>query len=355
MRRKTVTIKDVAQLAGVGISTVSYVINGHDNHVSQATRDVILAAARDLNYRPNAIARSMVQRKTATIGLIITELQNALFIPVTEGVEDVLQPQGYHILLASAGDIASEINAIETMRARQVDGFIIMSLSMRFPTDHLMQLHDAGIPFVVINRDLDSDVINQVRMDEIGAGRMAAEHLLSLGHTNIALIAGTLSNNPLIQRRSAIERYQGWRTTLEQRNITNSDHWVIDGNYTFEGGYQAGIQLARRIREDSEPPTACFVSSDMMAMGAMKALHDEGLSVPRDIAIVAVGDPPFARFMIPALTTLALPIAEAGRIAAQIVVDNLNADKPLEPQHITLSSMLQIRESCGTNISELRR
>src|SRR4051812_21848378 len=109
MGRKAATIRDVAKYAGVGVSTVSYVLNGHDNHVSPTTRDLILAAARDLNYRPNAIARSMVRRKTATIGLIITELQNALFIPVTEGVEEVLRTEGYHILLASAGDMAGEI------------------------------------------------------------------------------------------------------------------------------------------------------------------------------------------------------------------------------------------------------
>jgi LacI family transcriptional regulator len=347
MRHKTVTIRDVAKRAGVGVSTVSYVLNGHNDHVSPATRDLILTAARELNYRPNAIARSMVKRQTATIGLIITELQNALFIPVTEGVEEVLQPEGYHILLASAGDATSEVNAIETMRAQQVDGFIIMSLSMRFPVDHLLQLRDAGIPFVVINRDLNSNEISQIRLDEDSAGRMATEHLISLGHTRIATITGPLSNDPLIRRQSAFGRYQGWRSTLEEHGLPISEQWILDGHYTFEGGYQAGLKLASRIKKSSGPPTACFVASDMMAVGALKALHDAGLQVPDDLAVVTIGDPPFAAYTIPALTTLEMPIAEAGRIAARMVVESLKAKKPLDPQCITLGFKLRIRESCG--------
>ena len=109
MRRKAVTIRDVAKLAGVGISTVSYVLNGNDQHVGPTTREQILAAARELNYRPNAIARSMVKQTTSTIGLIITELQNQLFVPIVEGVEEILRGHGYHILLASAADVDSKL------------------------------------------------------------------------------------------------------------------------------------------------------------------------------------------------------------------------------------------------------
>ncbi|MBX3061689.1 MAG: LacI family DNA-binding transcriptional regulator [Anaerolineae bacterium] len=352
MRKQVTTIRDVAKRAGVSVSTVSHVINGHDGHVSAPTRELILAAARDLNYRPNAIARSMVKRKTATVGLIITELQNALFIPVTEGVESVLQTEGYHILLASAGDLAHEINAIETMRAQQVDGFIIMSLSLRLPIDHLLHLREAGIPFVVINRDLGTDEINQIQLDEIGAGRMATEHLLNLGHSNIAIITGPLSDDPLIRRRSTVERYQGWREALAERGISDSDQCVIDGGYTFEGGLQAGSALAAQIKASDRKtaPTACFVCGDMMAMGVLKGLHDAGFEVPRDVAIITIGDPPFAPYTIPALTTLALPIFQAGQIAARVLVDSLKADKSLAPQQITLGPTLRIRESCGAQV-----
>ncbi len=347
MRHKAATIRDVAKRAGVGVSTVSYVINGHDNHVSPETRDLILEAARDLNYRPNAIARSMVKRKTATIGLIITELQNALFIPVTEGVEAVLQPEKYHILLASAPDLTSEINAIETMRAQQVDGFIIMSLSLRFPEDHLLKLQEAGIPFVVINRDLQSNMLTQICLDEYAAGRIATQHLFDLGHSRVAMITGSLSEIPGIRRRSAIERYRGWYSILEERSLPISEEWIIDGRYTFEGGYEAAKLLTSRLRDRADAPTACFVSGDMMAMGALKGFHDAGVRVPENLAVITVGDPPFAAYTIPALTTLALPIFEAGQIAARLLVDSLKAKKPLDPQSVVLKPELHIRESCG--------
>ncbi len=348
MRRNTVTIRDVAKRAGVGVSTVSYVLNGHDNHVSPTTRDLILAAARDLNYRPNAIARSMVKRKTGTIGLIITELQNALFIPIIGSSEEVLRTEGYHILLASAGDVSSEINAIETLRAQQVDGFLIMSLSMHFPTDHLMQLRKEGIPFVVINRDLDTDDINQIQFDDLGAGRMATQYLLGLGHTNIAIVTGQISTDLAIRRRSAIGRYQGWRNALEEQGVPVPEKWLFNGQYTFEGGYAAGKALAEKMKRSSAPPTACFICSDMMAMGVLKGLNDAGgIRVPDDLAIIAIGDPPFAPYTIPALTTLSVPVAEAGQVGARILIDSLKADKPLDPQCITLGFKLVVRESCG--------
>src|SRR5258706_5940510 len=205
MRRKAVTIRDVAKKSGVDVSTVSYVLTGNDDHVGTGTREQILAVVRELNYRPNAIARSMVKQKTATIGLIINELSNPLFVPVTEGVEAVLKTQGYQIILASANAIEDEIAAIETLRAQQVDGIIFMSLSVNYPEDHLKKLTEEGVPFVVINRDLHDPTINQIKLDDEGAGQIATQHLIDLGHTHLAAITG-----PMDIRRSAVDRHQGW-------------------------------------------------------------------------------------------------------------------------------------------------
>jgi LacI family transcriptional regulator len=226
MGRKAVTIRDVAQRAGVGVSTVSYVLNGRDDHVSQATRELILAAARELSYRPNQIARSMVRKRTAAIGLIITEVQNPLFAPITEGVEAALRLEGYHIILASAGDPDSEISAVETLRAQQVDGLIFMSLSLHFPTAHLRKLHEEEFPFVVINRDLDDSSINLIQFDDRGAGRMATEHLIALGHTRVGAINGPMGADCLPRRRSAVERHEGWREALEAHHLQASSDLV---------------------------------------------------------------------------------------------------------------------------------
>jgi len=349
MRRKAITIRDVAKLAGVGISTVSYVLNGNDQHVSPATREQILAAARELNYRPNAIARSMVKQTTSTIGLIITELQNQLFVPIVEGVEEVLRGDGYHILLASAADVDSEISAIETLKARQVDGIIFMSLSMRYPTDHLMRLRDEGMPFVVINRDLDEPEINLIQFDDRKAAGDATHVLNTLGHRRIGTIYGPKDGGPAVRRRSAVERYEGWRDVMLGYGRAMLPKWRIGGDYTYDGGYEAAKLFASRYEktEPLERPTAIFVASDMMAVGVLKGLHDSGLIVPDDLTVITIGDPPFAAYTIPALTTYSMPIEEAGRVAARILMDCLHASTPLAAQHIVLKFTLQIRESVG--------
>ncbi|MDB5082291.1 MAG: hypothetical protein JWP00_4215 [Chloroflexi bacterium] len=339
MKNNTVTIRDVALKAGVSVGTVSHVLNGASRHVGALTRERVLSAAQVLQYRPNVIARSMVKRATATIGLVITQLNNPLFVPVTEGVESVLREEGYGIILASANDMPGEIQAVETLRSRQVDGFIFMSLSVLYQGDHLLDLNRQGVPFVVINRSLEAPEINRVLVDDIGASRQATAHLLNLGHSNVATITG-----PCADRLSAVKRYQGWLAELTARDIKPRPGWIVAGDYTYESGYQAACRLLQTVPH----PTALFIANESMAVGALKALADAGVNVPRDIAIVTVGDPPFAAYTTPSLTTMALPVMEAGRIAARLLVDWLKYGRPDPAQKITLPCELKVRESCGS-------
>ena len=279
MRQKTTTIRDVAERAGVSVSTVSHVLNGNDGHVSPAVRQRVLVVVEDLKYRPNAIARSMVKRRTATIGLVFNEIENSLFVPVIDGVNEVLQPAGYHIVLASAPDVRGEIEAIETLRAQQVDGFIFMATSSLFPTDHLVRLKEDGVPFVVINRYVDDDGIHQILLDDWGAGYTATRHLLDLGHTRIGTISGPLYSEP--PRRSAVERHRGWQQAIEGRGLVVQPEWIVVGDYTYEGGYRAVGQLLSRVEaQGRERPDALFVASDIMAMGVLKALYDADFTRP---------------------------------------------------------------------------
>ncbi len=347
MRRPEVTIRHVAERAGVSASTVSHVLNGNDQHVGATKRARVLEVVRELNYRPNAIARSMVKRATATIGLVITELQNPLFVPVTEGVEDVLRAEGYQIILASATDWESEAQAIETLRTQQVDGFIFMSISQRYPSDHILKLKEEGFPVVVINRYLEDDTINRVQIDDRNAGYTATRHLLSLKHTRLGAITGALDQN--FPRRSALERHVGWQQAIQEAGLPSNPAWVADGQYTFEGGYQSMRRILAEIwpKPAAERPTAFFIANESMAVGALKALYEAGVRVPQELAIVTVGDPPFAAYTAPALTTIALPVVEAGQTAARILVENLKATTALPAQHITLTCHMNIRESCG--------
>lgn len=345
MRRKLITIRDVAEHAGVSVSTVSHVLNGNDHHVGAVKRARVLAAVDALGYRPNAIARSMVKRKTATVGLVWTEIDNPIFVPVILGIEEVLRPAGYHIVLSSAPDVESEIQAIETLRSQQVDGFIFMSLSICYPFDHLVRLKNEGVPFVVINRCLDDSDIPLVQWDDRGAGYAATQHLLSQGHTYIATISGPIDASP--SRRSAIERHRGWQEALQERGISASPEWTLISDYTHEGGYRETQQLLSQHANGHRLPDALFVANDVMAAGTLKALHDAGLEVPRDISVITVGDSPFAAYTIPALTTLSLPVHAAGREAARILLEWLTIGKSTNAAKITLSCNLQLRESCS--------
>lgn len=350
MNRKTTTIRDVAQQAGISISTVSHILNGDDWPVSPVVRQRVLEIVEQLNYRPNAIARSMVKRKTATIGLVINEVDNPLFVPVVGAVNAVLQPAGYHLVLASAPDLQSEIEAIETLRAQQVDGFIFMVLSLSYPIDHLVRLKEDGVPFVVINRYVEDEDINQILLDDWGAAYSATNRLIDLGHIRIGTVSGPLHNDP--PRRSALERHRGWQQALTERRLDVRPEWILKGHYTYEGGYHAiRCFLAQQEEKQLERPTALFVANDMMAIGALKALQQAGVRVPQEMAMIALGDPPFAAYTVPALTTLALPTPEAGGLAARMLLDWFKEGKPTPARRATLKFTLRVRESCGASLS----
>ena len=351
MRQKRATIRDVAEKAGVSMSAVSQVLNGNAQHVGALVRERILAVVDELQYRPNAIARSMVKRQTATVGLVFTELANPLFVPVVEGVEEILRGAGYHIVLASAPDVVSEIEAIETLRAQQVDGFIFMSLSVCTSFEHLLRLKSDEIPFIVINRCLDDPDIHQIQLDDWGAGYVATKHLIDLGHRNIGTISGPIHTHP--SRRSATERHRGWQQALQEHALSFHPEWLVVGDYTYKGGYSAAQNiLAHLATSGQDHPTALFVASDVMAVGALRAMQEAGVRVPHDIAIVTTGDPPFAAYTTPSLTTLSHPVAQAGRLAAQLLLDWFKDGKPDQFQNITLDFTLTIRESCGAYLAQ---
>jgi LacI family transcriptional regulator len=349
MAREAVTIKDVARKAGVAISTVSSVINGHQQHVGPVTREKVLLAVKELGYRPNAIARSMVKRTTGTIGLVMTDVVSPLFNEVIIGVAEVMAAEGFQILISTEIGVENEDAAIETFRSKQVDGFIFMSRTQRYTTKGLTPLKKDKIPFVVINRYLADPEINQVLLDDFGNGWTATQHLIRLGHTRIATLCGPLHD--ALPWRSAVERNRGWQQALEAHGLPANQDWVIESPYTFKGGYQSVQRLLEIIKDSPDRPTALFVANDSMCVGALKALQDAGLRLPQEMAVVGIGDPAHLAYTFPATTTLSLPIIEAGRVAARILVNWIKNGKPEYAQSVTLNSNLIVRESCGAHLS----
>ncbi len=288
--------------------------------------------------------------KTATVGVVFTSIVCDLFLPIVECIQDVLRPQGYNIILASTPDVEREIQAIETLKAQQVDGFIFvsfMSENSRCECAHLLPLKEEGIPFVVINRPFSQEYdINQIRFNHKEAAYLATKHLINLGHTSIVTISGPLHHVPPWE--SAIERQQGWLEALKEHDLEVVPEWIYDGRYCYQGGYEAAQWLLEHRDIGQKRPTALFVANEEMTLGALRAFYYHGIRIPHDVALVTVGDPSYAAHMFPALTTFAHPIMEAGRIATRILLDQLHATDSLPTQNILLSYQLHVRESCGT-------
>ncbi len=333
MREQQVTIRSVAIAAGVSMSTVSNVLSGRHEQMAAETRERVLAAITSLNYQPNHAARSLVTRRTATIGLIMSEVTNSLYPPVTVGAEEACRQAGYGLLLANAEDAESEHRGVDLMRAKRVDALVVFSVSLLdVDNRHLYAVQEAGMPVVAINRCLPVEApLSAVWFDHRSGGQLATQHLLDLGHRRIAHIAGPAN------RTTGIHRRQGYEAALVAAGIPPQPALVATGDYSFASGEQLMRQLWR------ERPTAVFVAGDAMALGALRALSRLGVHVPDDLSLVAFGNPDFVRYATPAITTIDLPVATAGQVAVELALRRMQ--RPEEKEVRLLETSLLIRET----------
>ncbi|HEY8348087.1 MAG TPA: LacI family DNA-binding transcriptional regulator [Symbiobacteriaceae bacterium] len=307
-----VTIKDVAREAGVGLATVSRVLN-NSGPVSPETRERVLAAARALGYVPNLHARSLVSRATGTVGLIIPDITNPFFPAVTRGVEDAASQAGYTVFLCNTdNDPAKEETDVRKLRERCVDGIIFVGSQAR--RKRLERLLQDGIPVVVTDRevpDLDAD---SVLVDNNWGARAAVRHLIDLGHTRIAHAAGHR------QTPTGQDRYAGYCAALEEAGLPVDESLVFWGEFTIESGIQAGQVLLGR----SPRPTAVFAGNDLIALGVIRAAREAGLRVPEDLSVVGFDDIPLAALVSPPLTTVRQPAYEMGRLAMTMLLERMS-------------------------------
>ncbi len=319
LSRKRATIHAVAEAAGVSISTVSNVLNHHHDRMAPDTRETVLRVAGELGYRTNPIARSLITRRTATIGLIVSDITNPLYPPAIEGVERQARAAGWQVILCSARDLAAQEEAAEILLDRRVDGVIVFATSHLGDDHYLRELAAAGVPVLTINRVLDDPHVLQVRFDNQGGAAAVVEHLVSLGHTRIAHVAGPQT------RLTALQRLEGYRTVLERHHLPWRKAYVRLGDYSFASGV-AQTQALLRCRP---VPTAIFAASELSALGALRALREAGLRVPEDMSLAAFGYPEFLSYCTPTITTVSLPIVEAGERAAALLIARIDA--PGEP------------------------
>jgi LacI family transcriptional regulator len=331
-KRTRITRKDVAERAGVSVAVVSYVVNDGPRPVSPETQARVKQAIEELGYYPNELARSLSRGKSATIGLMLPNLKNPVYAEIAESFENVCTASGYTVMLTGTDrDPAKERKLTETLRSKQVDGVVILPSEEPYPFLKLFQ--QAHIPMVVLEHDLADT--HCIVIDDRQGGRLAMQHLLSLGHRRIALIQReTLSPHGHL-------RGLGCREMLEESGIPLDPALVIVG----KAGQAAGYAAMQQWLALPDPPTAVFAHNDMLAVGAMRAIFDAGLTVPTDISVVGHDDTTIIDYLNPRLTTVKFPVMEMGRRAGQIILELVQQPDSMPAQTITLPVELVIRAS----------
>lgn len=335
-----ITIRDLAKRAGVSVATVSRVLNNYPD-VSEETKSRVLSLVQELNYRPSAAARSLVTRRSNVIGVfflqdhINTMMLHPFFQEVIVGFKRAVGTKGFDLLFFTSqrpGD--QHFSYLRRCRHHQVDGVVLMGIDRH--DQGMAELAGSGIPCMSVDTDLLGKRAGYVISDNRGGAQTAVRHLVSLEHRRIALING------IPYSRVGHDRAVGYREALEGAGLPYRSDYVLENDFTWEHGYSAMQQLL----DLPEPPTAIFATADLMAMGAIKAVHERGLRVPQDIAIVGFDDIQVASMVHPALTTIRQQKEELGRIAGEALV-RLIEEQDLTPPLITLPTELVIRESCG--------
>ncbi len=292
-RSRTATIRDVASRAGVSTATVSRALRGGVG-VEPATRLRVERAARDLRYRPSGVARSLKLRLTRTLGLIVTDIGNPYFPQVIRAVEDAARGRGYSVVLADGrSDEEREIQSLELLAARQVDGLLIASSALT--ERHRSWIDERPCPVVIMNSGQAVGSVPAVLSDNRAGGRLAADHLLDLGHRFLTYVATPASGNLALD-----ERLEGVRAALAARGRAAQDLDVVVGDGGVAGGEQAAQEaLARR-----PGTTALICFNDLSAVGALRGVHALGMAVPTDISVIGFDDIELAPYMEPSLTTV---------------------------------------------------
>jgi DNA-binding LacI/PurR family transcriptional regulator len=331
------TIKDVAKKAGVTIGTVSRVLN-NKKWVSEDCRKKVLLAIQDLHYKPQAHARRLRQKHSQICGVIAPHhtsiFCSPFFTQIMQGLECVAAQNQYRLLLHPLSETArAQISYRTLLGDGSVDGMFVLNA---WSTDaSIRELTEANVPFVLVNGKITGqDDLPYVGFDNRGGVKMAIEHLTGLGHERIGIINGRMTTT------NALERFQSFQDCLSEHHLEFQNEWVADGEFKEEGGYQAALKILSGVRR----PSAILCASDIMAIGAIRALREKGLSVPQDISIVGFDNMEEAAYHEPALTTVAFSAIEMGKLSARKMFQ-LIAEEPLEEKATTLQAELIERES----------
>jgi LacI family transcriptional regulator len=330
-----ITMQDVAKRAGVSAMTVSRVVNGREG-VDSETQRRVEETIRALDFVPNRIARGLVSQKTQTIGLIVPDVVNPFFAPVVRGAESAARKAGYRVLLCnSEGDLRLEREYIDDLVAHRVEGLLLAPASDRSRSS-ILSLLRGGFPLVLIDRTLPNADCDLIVSDSANGARRLVEHLIAVGHREIAHVTDAEDTS------TGRERLRGYREALEAAGIPFQSELVIQTTVDRIGGYRAAQEILARV----PLPTAVFTVNNMTAVGAMEALRERGLSVPKDMGLVCFDDVEHLAVLSPFLTVIDQPAETFGSLGAQLLLERMSGKASSRPRRIVLQTDLIVRESC---------
>ncbi len=323
-------IADVARQAGVSPSTVSHVINA-SRFVRDETRERVLSAMRELNFQPNAVARNLRTKRTQMIALVIPDITNPYFPEVARGVQDAAEENDYVVVLCNSDrTLSREVRLLNTLRQQRVEGVILNPSEVT--REDLHRLRDVGISVVLIGSQIDDPEFDLVMVDNVQGACDAVKHLIELGHRRIGLVGGPRTTS------SGIQRYQGYVRGLNEHGLAVDDDLIAECDFTYEGGHECMTRLLAH-----RPPTAVFVANDVMALGAMTAVEEVGLTIPDDVSLVGFDDIPEASRA--KLTTIAQPKYQTGVEATRLLFERAKYGHVWRRKKVVLEHKLVVRSS----------
>lgn len=335
-RKKAATIRQVAELAGVSIATVSRALAGSDL-VSSELIERVNQAARTLNYKPNLIARSFRTQRTRMVGLVISDIENPFFPAVVRGIEKVLRESNYSLLLTNSDeDEKIEWEHLQNLRAEGVAGIILAPTAR--DSKKYEELIESGMTLVAIDRLPAALKVDRVTANNMDRVYSAVSHLVEQGHQKIGFIAG------LPKISTAYERQLGYERAMHDYGFPIHPDWIQQGSFRRENAFQAMM----RILDLEDRPTAVISANNLMTLGALQAINERQVKIPDEMAIVGYDDMSWATSLNPPLTVIAQPNLELGRVAAQLLLDRLQ-DHSRPHRHIILDTQLIVRASSGSH------
>ena len=333
---KKITIKEIAELAGVSRTTVSRVLSG-SAFVNKNTRDKILKIIEEKEYKPSIIAQSLRTRRTRTIGLVLADIENPFYSRVAKGVIDASEAKKYNVILCNSNnDIKLEERDIRTLMERGVDGLLLTTVELKMKT--IENLRDKGFPFLLIDCKLDIPGVNYVVGDDYHGAELATEYLIELGHKKIFF----LGNRKLLSLR---ERFRGFKDTLKCHKIVSDNIFVPQKFINMYGIYDID-KIIKYLLSREKKITAIFTGNDYLAVKSIEAINNNGLRVPEDISVIGYDNIKISSMIKVPLTTIRQPKYLLGKLATEQLLEILESRSDREARRVILSPELVIRQSC---------